>query len=375
MAGVVQALEGSRDSDGQGGRRAGFASAAAPRSERYPWSAFPTGWYAVAHSSELSKGGVLARHYFGRELAVFRTASGQAGVLDAICPHMGAHLGHGSRVEGEALRCAMHGFRYDAAGTCVSTPYAPKVPPAARAGAFPVCERNGVILMWYDAADRPPTFAVPQIEVGGFAPPLQRCLTIRAHPQETTENAVDLGHLSEVHGYRDIEVQRELHLDGASLSVGYGMTRPSPFRRGRSLRAEFEISAHGLGCSFVEVHVVGTTLHAHYFVFATPIDGDRCDLRASMHVDRALRPGRVHWALGLVPRRFALPLVARLTFKGFLGDIQQDTRIWEHKHYVDPPALAQGDGPVGRYRHWARQFYPACEPTPTRVGTDRKEMR
>jgi len=25
--------------------------------------------------------------------------------------------------------------------------------------------------------------------------------------------------------------------------------------------------------------------------------------------------------------------------------------------YVDNPALAKGDGPVGRYRQWARQFY------------------
>jgi nitrite reductase/ring-hydroxylating ferredoxin subunit len=373
MAGVSQVLEGS--SAGVAAPRANAGPAAAPRSDRYPWTVFPSGWFAVAHSHELPKGGVLARRYFGRELAVFRTASGQAGVLDAICPHMGAHLGHGSRVEGEALRCSMHGFRYDAAGTCVSTPYAPKVPPAARAGAFSVCERNGAVLMWYDAADRPPTWGVPEIDVTGCATALHRCFTIRAHPQETTENAVDLGHLSEVHGYRDVEVQRELHLDGPALSVRYGMTRPSPFARGRTLRAEFDIRAHGLGCSFVEVRVVGTSLHTHHFVFVTPIDGDRCDLRASMHMDGALRPRRMHWALGLVPRRVAFPLVARLTFEGFLGDIGQDTRIWEHKRYVDPPALAQGDGPVGRYRHWARQFYPPGEQSPIRVNTDQEETR
>jgi len=156
MAGT-QVLEGSPD--GAGGPRASGCEAARPRSERYPWSVFPSGWYAVAYSHELPRGGVLARHYFGRELAVFRTASGQAGVLDALCPHMGAHLGHGSRVDGEALRCSMHGFRYDVAGTCVSTPYAPKVPPAARAGAFPVRERNGAVLVWYDAADRPPVIS------------------------------------------------------------------------------------------------------------------------------------------------------------------------------------------------------------------------
>jgi cholesterol 7-desaturase len=180
---------------------------------------------------------------------------------------------------------------------------------------------------------------------------------------------VDFGHLGEVHGYRDVEVREELTLAGPSLTVAYGMTRPSPFGRGRTLRAEFAISAHGLGCSFVEVRVAGSGLHTHHFVFVTPIDGDRCDMRAAMHMDRALRPGRVHWALGLVPRSLAFPLVARLTFEGFLGDIGQDTRIWEHKRYVDPPALARGDGPVGRYRQWARQFYPpGAEQSPVPGG-------
>ena len=32
--------------------------------------------------------------------------------------------------------------------------------------------------------------------------------------------------------------------------------------------------------------------------------------------------------------------------------------IWTHKRYVHPPALSKGDGPVGLYRRWARQFYP-----------------
>jgi nitrite reductase/ring-hydroxylating ferredoxin subunit len=336
---------------------------ARPRSERYPWSVFPTGWYAVARSHELPRGGILARRYFGRELAVFRTESGRPGVLDAICPHMGAHLGFGSRVEGEAIRCAMHGFRYDAAGTCVSTPYAPKIPPAARARSFHVRDRNGAVLVWYDDEGRPPGWEVPEIDVSGFAPALHRCFTIHGHPQETTENAVDLGHLSEVHGYQEVETQSPLHVDGPLLSVRYGMTRPSPFARGRSLRAEFDIRAYGLGASFVEVRVVGTGLHTHHFVFVTPIDGDRCDMRASMHTDRALRPAELHWALGLMPRGLAFPLVARLTFEGFLGDIQQDVRIWEHKRYVDPPALAQGDGPVGRFRNWARQFYPPAAHT------------
>jgi len=35
--------------------------------------------------------------------------------------------------------------------------------------------------------------------------------------------------------------------------------------------------------------------------------------------------------------------------------------VWQHKRYVQPPILAEGDGPAGKYRQWARQFYRGAE--------------
>ena len=35
----------------------------------------------------------------------------------------------------------------------------------------------------------------------------------------------------------------------------------------------------------------------------------------------------------------------------------QDIPIWENKVYVNPPLLADGDGPVGVFRRWCKQFY------------------
>lgn len=37
--------------------------------------------------------------------------------------------------------------------------------------------------------------------------------------------------------------------------------------------------------------------------------------------------------------------------------MDQDLPIWRHKRFIERPALAEGDGPLGRYRTWARQFY------------------
>jgi phenylpropionate dioxygenase-like ring-hydroxylating dioxygenase large terminal subunit len=45
--------------------------------------AYPEGWFQVAYSDELRPGQVQKLHYFGQELALFRTESGKAQVLDA----------------------------------------------------------------------------------------------------------------------------------------------------------------------------------------------------------------------------------------------------------------------------------------------------
>ena len=98
-----------------------------------PGLPIPSGWFAVATSDELAPGGVLARHYFGRELVVFRTEGGAPGVLDAYCPHLGAHLAVGGRVEGESLRCPFHAWEFATDGACRAIPYAKRIPPNARA--------------------------------------------------------------------------------------------------------------------------------------------------------------------------------------------------------------------------------------------------
>ncbi len=60
---------------------------------RYPIGV-PNGWYAVARSPELAVGEVKTIEYFDEELVLFRAENGIAGLLDAYCDHLGAHLGH-----------------------------------------------------------------------------------------------------------------------------------------------------------------------------------------------------------------------------------------------------------------------------------------
>lgn len=105
----------------------------------------PTSWFAVASSPDLAPGDVQPLEYLGRKLVIFRTRAGVAHVLDAYCPHLGAHLGFGGEVVEETLRCPFHGWRLSGAGKCVDIPYAKRVPTNARARTYPTIERNGFI--------------------------------------------------------------------------------------------------------------------------------------------------------------------------------------------------------------------------------------
>src|SRR5262249_18981693 len=136
---------------------------------RFPFSANPVGWFSVATSNELPVGGVLPLRYLGRDIVAFRGDDGVARVLDAFCPHLGAHLGHGGTVVGDTIRCPFHGWRFDGAGSCAEAPYARKTP-RAELRSWLVCERNGFVMIHHHPGGEPPAWDVPLLSGQGMRP-------------------------------------------------------------------------------------------------------------------------------------------------------------------------------------------------------------
>ena len=63
----------------------------------------------------------------GQNLAVFRDDKGEAYVLDAYCPHMGANIAVGGHVIGDCLECPFHGWQFRGSdGKVTKIPYADK---------------------------------------------------------------------------------------------------------------------------------------------------------------------------------------------------------------------------------------------------------
>lgn len=320
----------------------------------FPFPPYPNGWFQVAYADELGPGQVLPLSYFGRELVLFRGAGGEAHVLDAFCPHLGAHLGHGGRVEGESIVCPFHAWRFDGCGGCVEVPYAKKIPPKAKMRAWPVREVNGLILIWHHAEDAPPAWEVPALpEVGddAWTPYERRRWKIRTRNQEMAENAVDSAHFHFLHGTSNMPESRAEAV-GPVLKV-FSTTGMSTPRGG--VDGSVESTSYGFGYSTVRFKGIVETLLVSSM---TPVDEEHIDVRFS-------------FTLKKLPDKD----VTKSVGKAFIGEVsrqlEQDIPIWENKVYWDHPVLCDGDGPIGLFRKWSRQFYS----TPQEAGDDAAAVR
>ena len=305
---------------------------------RFPFP-MPNGWFAVATSDELARGEVRGVRYFGRDLVLFRTESGLAVVLDAHCPHLGAHLGMGGRVVGDLIQCPFHGWRFDVEGRCVEISYARRIPPGARTRCWDVVERNGLVFAWHHDEGKPPFYEVPALLQFGdpeWTEPRYYDCRVRSAVQELAENDHDTAHFRYVHGLEIPEI--EVSYEGLTrVVVTSGVRESSQGRfRTRLVRRNF-----GLGAMAVHSEGVpgsGTLM----FNSLTPIDEENVHLRWSFTVTRNLASS------------------AGADFiDGLIAAVQPDIPIWENKLYRPRPLLCDGDGPIAQFRTWAQHFYTA----------------
>jgi phenylpropionate dioxygenase-like ring-hydroxylating dioxygenase large terminal subunit len=318
--------------------------------ERFPSGGFPNGWYVIRPSTELAPKQVEPVHYFGRDMVLFRTESGEARLADPVCPHLGANLALG-RVRGENLVCGMHGFEFGSDGQCVKLAYGTRPPVKARLSLYPVHEIDGFIYTYHSSDGAPPTWKVEPLVWDGWTPLRHQRLEFVGHPQEITENSVDTGHFNAVH-YYTASVEEDPVADGEKLTASYRVHRPWFGRRLQRLTFEvrFSILAHGLGYSVIHAKVEHTPISIRYFVNAIPIDGER-----------------VHLNIAAAVREIGVPglsgLVRRIVLLALRHELGQDIPFWGSKHHIERPLLAEGDGPIAIYRRWCRQFYTATSTT------------
>ena len=291
---------------------------------RFPFP-IPNGWFAIALSGEIAPGQVRAMHYFGQDLVAWATADGEVRLSEAYCPHQGAHLGVGARVEGDCLRCAFHGWAFEGdTGKCVDIPYAvsERIPARSTLRVFPTIERNGFVWAWHHLEGGEPFYDVPHVpefDDPEWLPSLVSIFNIATACQEMAENNHDFAHFKFVHGQEEVPEGEEF-IDGTYK---------------RTTNPGLERETFGLGLGVVRVPGIVTFLSS-----VTPIDTENVHVR---------------WAF-TGPVANGQELLEQMQER-FEGGVSQDVEIWENKIFRSRPVLVKGESGIIASRNWAAQFY------------------
>jgi len=307
---------------------------------RFPFPAYPNGWFRAVYSAELEPGGVRPLRYFGRDLVAFRDEEGAARVFDAHCPHLGAHLGHGGKVEGTGIRCPFHAWKWEGDGHCSDIPYAKRIPPQAKIGTWPVVEKNGIVFVWHHAAGGSPEYDLPdlpQIADADWTPYEIRRWTVHSRWLDMNENAVDRAHFQFVHGTKSMP-EGTVEMDGHILRCANPVKLGTP--KG-VVDGAIDTTDFGPGLQTVHLTGIVETLMVNT---STPIDEETTDTSFAYTVNTS---GDEKGA-----RRVGAAIIRDLE-----KQMAEDIPIWEHKKYFDRPLLCDGDGKFSLYRRWMRQFF------------------
>jgi phenylpropionate dioxygenase-like ring-hydroxylating dioxygenase large terminal subunit len=302
-------------------------------SERYPFSPFPRGWYHVASAAALPPRKVVPLRRLGRDLVLFRTKSGAAALLDAHCPHQGAHLGHGGRVNGEALVCPFHGWRFDAAGRCVAVPCADALPQGAQVRRWPLVERGGGLIAGFGVAEGSAPDEIPELADPAWSRIAERAWEIRTHVHEAVENLVDAAHFFTLH-HTPTNPVTEFTPDGDRARIASRLAMGSV---DGPVATELDAEGHGLGWWVLRFHGIAEMV---VLTTATPIDAETIEFRL------------VFWSRDDAAAGAAFA-------ESVCVQVEQDRRVWENKVFRESPLLTSADGPILPFRRWARRFQPA----------------
>ena len=326
-------------------------------------SPFPEGWYYVESRRAVQKAGLIQKTWMGENIVVWCDESGRACVAEAICPHLGSELGPdaGGRICEGRLVCPFHGFEFDTTGQCVATPYAPP-PRSARLRVFHTREMHGLIFAWWGIDGRDPQWSLPDDppDEGDWSAPQIRTTRFAGHPQETTENSVDIAHLRYVHGYDSVSRVDPLVIDGACLTSRFDFTTVRRIAKvGRlTLKVSANARIFGLGFSLVDIYEHTIGMDMRLWILATPVDGTDIDLTQVSQVREIRRPRRRIAGLGFLPTRWRAPVMSRFIVTRQQEDVEQDVVIWSRKEYLPRPRLNRADGEITAFRHYCAQFYP-----------------
>lgn len=334
-------------------------------------------WFSPLRSSDVVAGKITNFTFMGQELIAFRDAAGKVVVLDAVCPHFGAHRGHGGRVVEGCVRCPFHGLHFDSRGQCVKGDFVadPRSLRHVKSTPWSAVEAAASIFIWHgpdrERPARPLRFAEPGF-FDGWTTPVTNAGR-RLAPTNLffpTENIIDVQHFYAVHFWELHETLRQPAEDeqgafSAVMQMTWTAGAQSPYalvrRLGRAYRSPFEfhiaILGPGMALSIAKLTPEQGSLELMNIILITPTSPTDCHIRVVSAVKRQFE-GRLarlaRGTLGVGPEDVLARIFLAIATKDFDGD----EMIWTHRKFLSNPKPLPDDGPIVAYRKWCERFWP-----------------
>ncbi|MSQ73145.1 MAG: hypothetical protein EXR27_17950 [Betaproteobacteria bacterium] len=124
-------------------------------------------WHAVYRAEDLRAGQAKPVRIMSEDFTLYRGESGAVHAVGFRCAHRGAQMSIGF-IEGDAIRCFYHGWKYEPSGLCVERPGGfPDERRQFRIRSYPAEEYLGLIFVWFGEGEPPPLPRYPLMEQEG----------------------------------------------------------------------------------------------------------------------------------------------------------------------------------------------------------------
>jgi len=353
-------------------------------------------WFSPLRAEDVVPGQITNFRFMGHDLIAFRDAAGKVVVLDATCPHFGAHRGVGGRVVDGCVRCPFHGLHFDGSGQCVRGDFVkdPRHLRHVRSVPWTVHEVAASIFIWHgpdrQRPARPLPFAAPGF-FDGWSPPVTNAGR-RLAPTNVffpSENIIDIQHFYAVHHWGLHAIEKEPSEDesgafSAVMRMTWTAGAQSPYALVRRLGKAYSSTFHfdirilgpGMALSISTLTPEQGSLQLMNIILITPTSPTDCHIRVVSSVRRS-----VEHPLNRLARRVLGVGLEEALSRVFLAiatkDFDGDEMIWTNRRFLPNPKPLPDDGPIIAYRKWCERFWPpeweaeaasVPDPTPEAVG-------
>jgi 5,5'-dehydrodivanillate O-demethylase len=156
-------------------------------------------WQPVYHSVDLAPGQAKPLRIMGEGFTIYRGSGGVPHLVARTCPHRGMQLSAGT-IEGDAIRCFYHGWKFESNGRCVEQPVEEsRFAHNICIKSYPVREYIGLIFAYLGEGEPPEFQRYPEFE--SFDGLLETDSYLReCNFFQNLENALDQSHIGFVHG-------------------------------------------------------------------------------------------------------------------------------------------------------------------------------